>query len=105
MSPIRLIIVLLLAGLTGATVIWLLVRGSASDSSLAHQVAVTVPQLSGAAASGKETTKPSGDVAAAASINAAMSDMSPEGAKLYSNSTPKAAAASCSSSKQRQQQK
>ncbi len=53
MSPIRLIIVLVLAGLTGATVIWLLVRGSASDSSLAHQVAVTVPQLSGAAASGK----------------------------------------------------
>lgn len=53
MSPIRLIIVLLLAGLTGATVIWLLVRGGTSDQSPTHQVAVTVPQLSGAAASGK----------------------------------------------------
>lgn len=53
MSPIRLITVLVLAGLTGAAVIWLLVRGSTSEQSLTHQVAVNVPQLSGAAASGK----------------------------------------------------
>ncbi len=53
MSPIRLIVVLVLAGLTGAAVIWLLVRGSTSEQSLTHQVAVNVPQLSGAAASGK----------------------------------------------------
>lgn len=53
MSRMRLIAVLVLASLTCAAVLWLLFRGSASEQSLAHQVQITVPQLSGTAAAGK----------------------------------------------------
>lgn len=53
MSRIRLVTALVLAGVTCAAVIWLLSRGQLTGQKLAHQVIVTVPQLSGVAASGK----------------------------------------------------
>ena len=49
------------------------------------------PKASG---SGKETTKPSGWVAAAAAMDFAMSAISPDGVKIYSKSAPIALAAS-----------
>jgi len=52
---------------------------------------IAPPNASG---SGRETMIPSGFDAAAASINFAMPDMSPDGSKLYSKSAPIAAAAS-----------
>ena len=53
MSPIRMTVVIALAALTCAAVFWLLFRGAPAGQPLAHQVQVTVPELSGATASGQ----------------------------------------------------